>query len=185
MVGKTFFYLSIYLYGDTIVALQFGRCLMFSKMSICRKDDDWKLSRGVYIFVIIGLLLLLGAISALIVVVKPWTVSAILFIVLNLISLTCVLIFPPPLALQLFGRSSFPLLQIGVAFLLVLLLMVLSIGAIHHWASNNFYLSRTQMVFVCFLAFLLALAAFLVGWFEGTSHVYNIGIDMHTLTYGP
>lgn len=99
MVGKTFFYLSIYLYGDTIVALQFGRCLMFSKMSICRKDDDWKLSRGVYIFVIIGLLLLLGAISALIVVVQPWTVSAILFIVLNLISLTCVLIFPPPLSL--------------------------------------------------------------------------------------
>ncbi|RDX80632.1 Calpain-type cysteine protease DEK1, partial [Mucuna pruriens] len=93
-----------------------------------RKDDDWKLSRGVYIFVIIGLLLLLGAISALIVVVKPWT--------------------------------------IGVAFLLVLLLMVLAIGAIHHWASNNFYLSRTQMVFVCFVAFLLALAAFLVGWFE-------------------
>ncbi|KAE9601229.1 hypothetical protein Lal_00023944 [Lupinus albus] len=92
------------------------------------KDDDWKLSRGVYIFVIIGLLLLLGAISALIVVIKPWT--------------------------------------IGVSFLLVLLLMVLAIGSIHHWASNNFYLSRTQMVFVCFLAFLLALAAFLVGWFE-------------------
>lgn len=39
-----------------------------------RKDDDWKLSRGVYIFVTIGLLLLLGAISAVIVVVKPWTV---------------------------------------------------------------------------------------------------------------
>lgn len=45
-------------------------------MSISRKDDDWKLSRGVYTFVIIGLLLLLGAISSLIVVVKPWTVSA-------------------------------------------------------------------------------------------------------------
>lgn len=57
--------------------------------------------------------------------------------------------------------------QIGVAFLLVLLMIVLAIGAIHHWASNNFYLTRTQMFFVCFFAFLLALAAFLVGWFEG------------------
>jgi len=58
------------------------------KMSIFRKDDDWKLSRGVYIFVIIGLLLLLGAISALIVVVKPWTVSAIRFFVELDVSLT-------------------------------------------------------------------------------------------------
>lgn len=39
-----------------------------------RKDDNWKLSRGVYIFVTIGFLLLLGAISAVIVVVTPWTV---------------------------------------------------------------------------------------------------------------
>jgi hypothetical protein len=62
---------------------------------------------------------------------------------------------------------SFNWKQIGVAFLLVLLMMVLAIGAIHHWASNNFYLTRTQMFFVCFLAFLLALAAFLVGWVEG------------------
>ncbi|KAA8549688.1 hypothetical protein F0562_001294 [Nyssa sinensis] len=92
------------------------------------KDDNWRLSRGVYVFVIIGLLLLLGAISAVIVIVNPWT--------------------------------------IGAAFLLVLLLIVLAIGVIHYWASNNFYLTRTQMFFVCFLAFLLALAAFLVGWFE-------------------
>lgn len=92
------------------------------------RDDNWKLSRGVYVFVIIGLLLLLGAISAIIVIVDPWT--------------------------------------IGVAFLLVLLLIVLAIGVINYWASNNFYLTRTQMFFVCFLAFLLALAAFLVGWFE-------------------
>ncbi|GAB4835104.1 Calpain-type cysteine protease dek1 [Ancistrocladus abbreviatus] len=92
------------------------------------KDDNWKLSRGVYAFVIIGLLLLLCAISAVIVIVKPWT--------------------------------------IGVAFLLVLLLVGLAIGVIHRWASNNFYLTRAQMFFVCFLAFLLALAAFLVGWFE-------------------
>jgi hypothetical protein len=46
-------------------------------------------------------------------------------------------------------------------------MLVLAIGAIHHWASNNFYLTRIQMLFVCFLAFLLALAAFLVGLFEG------------------
>ncbi|KAH1250922.1 Calpain-type cysteine protease DEK1 [Glycine max] len=97
--------------GDFLAALLPLVCIP-AVLSLCcgllKKDDDWKLSRGVYIFVIIGLLLLLGAISALIVVVKPWT--------------------------------------IGVAFLLVLLLMVLAIGAIHHWASNNFYLSRTQMV---------------------------------------
>ncbi|XP_057422027.1 calpain-type cysteine protease DEK1-like isoform X3 [Lotus japonicus] len=118
--------------GDFLAALLPLICIP-AVLSLCCgllkwKDDDWKLSRGVYIFVIIGLMLLLSAISALIVVVKPWT--------------------------------------IGVAFLLVLLLMVLAIGAIHYWASNNFYLSRKQMVFVCLLAFLLALAAFLVGWFE-------------------
>ncbi|CAL5425722.1 unnamed protein product [Camellia sinensis] len=65
------------------------------------KDDNWKLSRGVYVFIIIGLLLLLGAISAVIIIVNPWT--------------------------------------------------------------PFFWM---QMFFVCFLAFLLALAAFLVGWFE-------------------
>ncbi|GAB2286981.1 Calpain-type cysteine protease dek1 [Dionaea muscipula] len=92
------------------------------------KDDNWNLSRGVYIFVTVGFLLLLCAISAVIVIVRPWT--------------------------------------IGVAFLLVLLLIILAIGAIHHWASNNFYLTRAQMFFVCFLAFLLGLAAFVVGWFE-------------------
>ncbi|KAM7523059.1 hypothetical protein LguiA_012961 [Lonicera macranthoides] len=92
------------------------------------KDDDWKLSRGVYVFIVMGLLLLLSAISAVIVIVKPWT--------------------------------------IGAAFLLVLLLIVLAIGVIHYWASNNFYLTRKQMFFVCFLAFLLALAAFLVGWVQ-------------------
>lgn len=64
--------------------------------------------------------------------------------------------------------------QIGVAFLLVLLMIVLAIGAIHHWASNNFYLTRTQMFFVCFLAFLLALAAFLVGWFEGENNLVQL-----------
>ena len=60
------------------------------------------------------------------------------------------------------------LLQIGAAFLLVLLLLVLAIGVIHDWATNNFYLTRAQMLFVCFLAFLLALSAFIVGWFQGT-----------------
>ncbi|XP_068636405.1 calpain-type cysteine protease DEK1-like isoform X1 [Aristolochia californica] len=92
------------------------------------KDDDWRLSHGVYVFVGIGLLLLLGAISAVIVIVKPWT--------------------------------------IGVAFLLVLLLLVLAIGVVHYWASNNFYLTRMQMFLVCLLAFVLALAAFLVGLLE-------------------
>lgn len=43
---------------------------------LCRKDDCWILSRGVYVFVSIGLLLLIGAITAVIIVVKPWTVSA-------------------------------------------------------------------------------------------------------------
>ncbi|XP_010936786.1 calpain-type cysteine protease ADL1 [Elaeis guineensis] len=92
------------------------------------KDDDWRLSRGVYVFIGIGILLFFGAISAIIVIIRPWTV--------------------------------------GVAFLLVILLVVLAIGVTHYWASNNFYLTRTQMFLVCFLAFLLALAAFLVGLFE-------------------
>ncbi|KAG1342741.1 Calpain-type cysteine protease ADL1 [Cocos nucifera] len=92
------------------------------------KDDDWRLSHGVYVFVGIGILLFFGAISAIIAIIRPWTV--------------------------------------GVAFLLVILLVVLAIGVTHYWASNNFYLTRTQMFLVCFLAFLLALAAFLVGLFE-------------------
>ncbi|PHT29276.1 Calpain-type cysteine protease DEK1 [Capsicum baccatum] len=75
------------------------------------KDDNWKLSRGAYMFIIIGLLLLLGAISAIIVTIKPWA------------------------------------------------------------ASNNFYLTRIQTLLVCFLAFLLALAAFLVGWFQDKAFV--------------
>jgi len=50
--------------------------------------NDWKLSRGVYIFVLIGLVLLLGVISSLIVVVKPWTISAIQFCVEFNVSLT-------------------------------------------------------------------------------------------------
>lgn len=92
------------------------------------KDDDWKLSRGIYVFLGLGLSLLLGAISAVIVIIRPWTV--------------------------------------GVAFLLIILLVFLAIGVVHYWASNNFYLTRTQMFLVCCLAFLLALAAFLVGLFE-------------------
>ncbi|PHT96888.1 Calpain-type cysteine protease DEK1 [Capsicum chinense] len=97
------------------------------------KDDNWKLSRGAYMFIIIGVLLLLGAISAIIVTIKPWA--------------------------------------IGAAFLLVLLLLVLAIGVIHYWASNNFYLTRIQMLLVCFLAFFLALASFLVGWFQDKAFV--------------
>lgn len=118
--------------GDFLAALLPMLCIP-AFLSLCTglhkwKDDEWKLSRGVYMFIAAGLLLLLCAISAVIVIIKPWT--------------------------------------IGVAFLLVLLLIVLAIGAIHHWASNNFYLTRAQMFFVCFLAFLLAVAAFLVGRFE-------------------
>jgi hypothetical protein len=94
---------------------------------LCRKDDCWILSRGVYVFFSIGLLLLFGAIAA-VIAVKPWT--------------------------------------IGVSFLLVLFLMVVTIGVIHLWASNNFYLTRKQTSFVCFLALLLGLAAFLLGWHQ-------------------
>ncbi|GER41238.1 calpain [Striga asiatica] len=90
------------------------------------KDDNWKLSRGAYLFMIIGLVLLFGAISAVTVIIEPWA--------------------------------------IGAAFLLVILLLVLAIGVIHYWASNNFYLTRFQMLFVCFLSLLLGLAAFIVGW---------------------
>lgn len=97
------------------------------------KDDNWRLSRGAYVFVIIGLLLLLSAISAVIVIIEPWT--------------------------------------IGASFLLLLLLIVLAIGIIHFWASNNFYLTRMQMFVVSFLAFLLALAAFFVGWRQDRSFV--------------
>ena len=50
--------------------------------------NDLKLSRGVYIFVLISLVLLLGVISALIVVVKPWIVSAIQLCVEFNVSLT-------------------------------------------------------------------------------------------------
>lgn len=50
--------------------------MRFSNL-ICRKDDDWKLSRGVYVFVGIGFMLLLGAISALTCLITPWTVSVV------------------------------------------------------------------------------------------------------------
>ncbi|KAA3456544.1 calpain-type cysteine protease DEK1-like isoform X2 [Gossypium australe] len=123
------------------------------------KDDGWKLSRGVYVFVTIGLLLLLAAISAVIVVIKPWTVSEAYLSVLDLAYSF--------IAISLSNLLSFlSHKQIGAAFLLLLLLIVLAIGVIHHWASNNFYLTRTQMFLVCFLAFLLGLAAFFVGWFQ-------------------
>ena len=69
--------------------LQVGVCSAIQCVvkTFCRKDDDWKLSRGVYIFVIFGLLLLLGAISAVIVVVKPWTVSGFFYASLNFLVL--------------------------------------------------------------------------------------------------
>ncbi|KAE8705679.1 Calpain-type cysteine protease DEK1 [Hibiscus syriacus] len=118
--------------GDFLAAFLPLVCIP-ALLSLCTgllkwKDDGWRLSRGVYVFVTIGLLLFLAAISAVIVLIKPWT--------------------------------------IGAAFLLVLLLIVLAIAVIHHWTSNSFYLTRTQMFLVCLLAFLLGLAAFFVGWFQ-------------------
>ncbi|KAL2323007.1 hypothetical protein Fmac_027386 [Flemingia macrophylla] len=45
---------------------------------------------------------------------------------------------------------------------------------INNWCHSppgiqQFYLGRTQMAFVCFLAFVLALKTFLFGWFEDES----------------
>jgi hypothetical protein len=61
--------------------------------------------------------------------------------------------------------------MVGVAFLLFLLLVVLTIGVIHHWASHNFYLTRIEVFLVCLAAFVLALAAFLVGLLAGEPFV--------------
>nr|CAB3501081.1 unnamed protein product [Digitaria exilis] len=97
------------------------------------KDDDWKISRGVYLFVGMGMLLLFGAVAAVIVTIRPWTA--------------------------------------GAACLLAILFLVFVIGVIHYWTSNNFYLTRTQMLLVCSVAFLLALAAFLMGLFHGRPFV--------------
>lgn len=57
--------------------------LLMSYGIYCRKDDDWRLSRGVSVFISIGLLLLLCAISAIIFVVKPWTVRITLVFAVN------------------------------------------------------------------------------------------------------
>ena len=67
-----------------------------------------------------------------------------------------------------------------MSFLLVLLLIVVAIGVIHLWASNNFYLTRKQTSSVCFLPFLLGLVAFLVGWFQGE----NSHLSFQTLRRG-
>jgi len=97
------------------------------------KDEGWQLTRGVKVFVALSLVLLLGAISAVIATINPW--------------------------------------MVGVAFLLFLLLVVLTIGVIHHWASHNFYLTRIEVFLVCLAAFVLALAAFLVGLLAGEPFV--------------
>ncbi|KAF9599531.1 hypothetical protein IFM89_038751 [Coptis chinensis] len=65
--------------GDFLAALLPLICIP-AVLTLCSglykwKDDDWKLSRGVYIFVGVGLILLLCAIAAVTVIVKPWTVS--------------------------------------------------------------------------------------------------------------
>jgi len=78
---------------------------------LCRKDDCWILSRGVYVFFSIGLLLLFGAIAA-VIAVKPWTVNAnclhnsqsFWLTFLNLIHL-CVSIITDR---RIFSLSSFP-----------------------------------------------------------------------------
>ncbi|MQL72578.1 hypothetical protein Taro_004937 [Colocasia esculenta] len=54
------------------------------------KDDDWKASCGVYVFVGIGFSLLLGAISAVIVIIKPWTVGVAFLLVALLVILAFV-----------------------------------------------------------------------------------------------
>lgn len=112
-------------------------------------------------FIIIGLLLLFGAISAIIVTIQPWTVSEHFCVILIFYYMSSVVVVTDM-------DPHFLLQQIGAAFLLVLLLLILAIGVIHYWASNNFYLTRLQMLFVCFVAFLLAIAAFLVGRFQGS-----------------
>lgn len=60
-----------------LVQFPFGSDLLLQSVwkLFCRKDDNWKLSRGVYVFVSIGLVLMFGAISAVTVTIKPWTVS--------------------------------------------------------------------------------------------------------------
>ncbi len=79
--------------------------------------------------------------------------------------------------------------QVGVAFLLFLLLVVLAIGVIHHWASHNFYLTRIEVFLVCLAAFVLALAAFLVGLLAGVNNslpfwgpAYEVLFEFHVST---
>lgn len=55
--------------------MNYNQLIMMWKMTY-RKDDNWRLSRGAYVFVIIGLLLLLSAISAVIIIIDPWTVNS-------------------------------------------------------------------------------------------------------------
>lgn len=63
--------------------------------------------------------------------------------------------------------NKFVVSQVGAAFLLFLLLVVLTIAVIHHWASHNFYLTRMEVFLICLAAFVLALAAFLIGLLAG------------------
>jgi hypothetical protein len=53
--------------------------LMIDRMlELARKDDGWQLTRGLKLFVVFGLVLLLGAISAVIATINPWMVSVML-----------------------------------------------------------------------------------------------------------
>jgi hypothetical protein len=101
--------------GDFLAALLPLACIP-ALLSLCCgmvkwKDDCWILSRGVYVFFSIGLLLLFGAIAA-VIAVKPWTVNAnclhnsqsFWLTFLNLIHL-CVSIITDR---RIFSLSSFP-----------------------------------------------------------------------------
>lgn len=56
------------------------------------KDEGWKLSRGVYMFLGFGLFLLLGAISAVIATINPWMVGVafLLFILLLVLAISVI-----------------------------------------------------------------------------------------------
>jgi len=102
-----------------------------------------------------GMLLLFGAVAAVIVTIRPWTVSKV-YVTWDI-----------SLSITIGYNLCVIFIQVGVACLVAILFLVFVIGVIHYWTSNNFYLTRTQMLLVCSIAFLLALAAFLMGLFHG------------------
>ncbi|KAH6559054.1 hypothetical protein KP509_1Z029900 [Ceratopteris richardii] len=85
------------------------------------KDDNWQLSRGVYIFLGFGLLLLLGAISAVIVTINPWMVGVGFLLFLLLLALAVGVI-------QYWASHNFYLTR-GEMFLVCLAVIVLAFVA--------------------------------------------------------